>query len=117
MFPIIFDISRRVNLSLAPTDTAENSPIKLIELEPTSTGSGSSSYRVILYNDDWHSQDEVAVQLQKATGCDIGTAFRITLEVDANGRGVCYRGGCEACHRVTRVLREIQLQCEVDDDQ
>src|SRR5688572_27012534 len=73
-------------------------------------------WRVILYNDDVHSVDEVIVQLQKATGCDLDTAIRVTLEVDANGRGVRYRGERDDCGRVVRVLREIRLQCEVDDD-
>lgn len=73
-------------------------------------------WRVILYNDDIHGVDEVILQLQKATGCDLDTAARVTLEVDKNGRGVCYRGERDDCGRVVRVLREIRLQCEVDDD-
>jgi len=73
-------------------------------------------WRVILYNDEVHGIDEVIVQLQKATGCDVDTAIRITLEVDANGRGVCHRGERDDCGRVVRVLREIRLQCEVDED-
>lgn len=73
-------------------------------------------WRVILYNDDVHGIDEVIVQLQKATGCDLDTAVRITLEVDARGRGVCYRGEYDNCVRVARVLREIRLQCEIDED-
>ncbi|HEX8552137.1 MAG TPA: ATP-dependent Clp protease adaptor ClpS [Abditibacteriaceae bacterium] len=73
-------------------------------------------WRVILYNDDWHGCDEVVAQVQKATSCDLETAVRITLEVDARGRGVCFRGDLEECHRVVKVLREIRLQCEVDED-
>jgi ATP-dependent Clp protease adapter protein ClpS len=78
-------------------------------------GSGSP-FRVILYNDDWHSMDEVVNQLQKATGCTVEKAVNITLEVDARGRGVCYHGDRDNCHRVAGVLREIRLQVEVDCD-
>ena len=81
--------------------------------EPTETG---SDFRVILYNDDYHDLDEVVLQLIKATGYQIEQCLEITLEVDHKGRAICYRGGREECHRVTRVLREIRLQCEVDCD-
>jgi ATP-dependent Clp protease adapter protein ClpS len=101
---------------VSPLHDLGNSPSELIEAETAHTGTGASGYRVILYNDDWHSMDEVVLQVQKATACDLETAVRIVLEVHANGRGVCYRGGADDCHRVARVLREIRLQCEVDDD-
>ena len=79
------------------------------------TGAGSD-YRVILYNDDFHSMDEVILQLIKATGCSPERAVAITIEVDARGRGVCFRGERSECQQVCRVLREISLQCEVDSD-
>ena len=80
---------------------------------PTETG---EDYRVILYNDDYHDMDEVVLQLIKATGYQIEQCLQITLEVDHKGRAICYRGARDDCHRVTRVLREIRLQCEVDCD-
>lgn len=76
----------------------------------------TGAYRVILYNDDWHSVDEVILQVQKATGCDIFEATEIMLEAHIKGRAICYRGEREECHRVARVLREIRLQVEVDGD-
>ncbi|MBV9867800.1 MAG: ATP-dependent Clp protease adaptor ClpS [Abitibacteriaceae bacterium] len=75
-----------------------------------------SGYRVILYNDDWHSMDEVIFQLQKATGCNIEKAMSIMLEAHTKGRAPCYHGSREDCQRVARVLREIRLQVEVDCD-
>lgn len=82
----------------------------------TTGGSGTGDFRVILYNDDWHSQDEVVTQLQKATKCDEHTAIAIMLEAHFRGRARCYQGSRAECHRVARVLREIQLQVEVDCD-
>jgi ATP-dependent Clp protease adapter protein ClpS len=83
---------------------------------PEHTDSTNSDYRVILYNDEFHGMDEVALQLQKATGCDLETAISIMLEAHMKGRAVCYRGAREECHRVARILREIRLQVEVDCD-
>ena len=98
--------------------TVENergiAPLEDVEVENTSRN--AEGWRVILYDDDWHGYDEVVDQLQKATACDRRTATRIMLEVDKRGRGVCFRGGLDECQRVVQILREIRLQCEVDDD-
>ena len=69
---------------------------------------------VILYNDDYHSFDEVVLQLQKATGCDLNTAVGIMLEAHNTGRAVAYTGTEEECERVAGVLRQIRLQVETD---
>jgi ATP-dependent Clp protease adaptor protein ClpS len=74
------------------------------------------SHRVILYDDDWHSLDEVVFQVQKATGYDLDRVVPIVVEAHTTGRAVCYRGARDECHRVARVLREIRLQVEVDTD-
>lgn len=78
-------------------------------------GSGSD-YRVLLYNDAFHSMDEVAEQLIKATGCSLPRAEAIMMEAHFKGRAVCFRGERPRCQDVCRVLREIRLQCEVDCD-
>ena len=70
---------------------------------------------VILYNDDWHTFDEVILQLQKATGCSQQHGERIAHEVHTQGRAVAYRGVKDRCRRVAGVLREIRLQAEVDE--
>jgi ATP-dependent Clp protease adaptor protein ClpS len=80
------------------------------------TDQTSDGFRVILYNDDFHSFDEVVLQLQKATGCDLEKALDIMLEAHAKGRAVCYKGRRDDCQKVCRILREIRLQCEIDCD-
>lgn len=74
------------------------------------------THRVILYNDDWHGEDEVILQLQKATGCDLEKAERIVFEVQFKGRAICYKGSRDQCQRVAGILRQIRLQCEIDCD-
>ena len=74
------------------------------------------THRVILYNCDCHNFDEVILQVQKATGCDLTRAEMIAMEAHFKGRAICYRGNRDQCHRVARILRQIGLQCEVDCD-
>jgi ATP-dependent Clp protease adapter protein ClpS len=69
---------------------------------------------VILYNDDWHSFDEVVFQVQKATGCSLEEAEWITYEAHTQGRAIAYTGTMEECERVAGILRQIKLQVETD---
>jgi ATP-dependent Clp protease adaptor protein ClpS len=69
---------------------------------------------VILYNDDYHAFDEVVFQVQKATGCSLEDAERITYEAHVTGRAIAYTGTQEECERVAGVLRQIRLQVETD---
>ena len=88
----------------------------LEELLESPVDEDNPSYRVILYNDDWHSLEEVVFQVQKATGYDLDRVVPIVVEAHTTGRAVCYRGARDECQRVARVLREIRLQVEVDCD-
>lgn len=75
----------------------------------------TTPYVVVLYNDDFHTIDEVVLQLQKATGQTQDVAQRITLEAHTKGKSVAWRAGLEDCQRVAAVLRQIRLQVEVDE--
>jgi len=85
-------------------------------IEPTDIDHTGSDFRVILYNDAWHSMEEVVLQIVKATGYSEPKAAAIMMEAHRKGRAICYQGAHDECHRVCRVLREIRLQCEVDSD-
>ena len=101
--------------SLESPEREEQGHVQTVE-RPDEPGSSGSNYRVILYNDEIHSVDEVIIQLMKATECEFEQAVQITFEVDRKGRAVCFRGERGKCHKVTGVLRQIRLQCEVDCD-
>lgn len=73
----------------------------------------TSPWRVILYNDDIHTFDEVINQLIKATGCNLAKAEEITLQVHNEGKATAYEGDFEECLRVDSVLKEIQLVTEI----
>ncbi|MDB5034070.1 MAG: ATP-dependent Clp protease adaptor protein ClpS [Chlorobi bacterium] len=69
--------------------------------------------RVILYNDEIHTFDEVIFQLMKATGCSISEGEQIALEVDSTGLACVFEGEVADCLRVSGILEEIALHTEV----
>jgi len=71
-------------------------------------------WKVILFNDDIHTFDEVIVQLQKATGCSLQRAENIAFEAHTRGKAVAYNGNFQECFKVASVLREIQLLVEIE---
>jgi ATP-dependent Clp protease adaptor protein ClpS len=72
-------------------------------------------WMVILFNDDYHPFDQVVTQVQKATGCSPGDAFHITYTAHTHGQAVAYVGGKPQCEQVAKVLREIDLQVELEE--
>lgn len=81
-------------------------------VDETDTG---KPWCVILYNDDWHTFDEVVVQVRKAARCSETEAVAITYCAHTTGRAVAYAGSGPDCRRALAVLREIQLQAELDE--
>lgn len=71
---------------------------------------------VILYNDDWHTFDDVAFQLVKAIACGLERGYEFAEVVHTQGKARVFDGPREDCERVAGVLREIRLQVEVDWD-
>jgi ATP-dependent Clp protease adaptor protein ClpS len=71
-------------------------------------------WRVVLYDDDEHTFEEVIVQLVKATGCTTARAERHAWTVHTEGKDCVYTGEFFACLRVQGVLREIQLVTEIE---
>lgn len=71
-------------------------------------------WKVVLYNDDIHTFEEVIVQLQKALRCNQQKAENIAYEAHTRGKALAFAGEFEACFRVTAVLREIKLIVEIE---
>lgn len=70
--------------------------------------------KVILYNDEWHTFDEVIGQIIKATGYTIAKAENITNEVHNKGRAIVYSGNIYICLKVSSILEEISLLTEIE---
>lgn len=69
--------------------------------------------RVILYNDDWHTFDEVIDQLIKATKCSFNEARSFAFEVHVKGKAIVYYGSLTECLRVSSILEEIALHTQI----
>ena len=70
-------------------------------------------WNVILYNDEHHTFQAVVLQVQKATGLSLETAFEVTMQVHTIGHAICYTGTHTECEKVAAVLREIGLTAEI----
>jgi ATP-dependent Clp protease adapter protein ClpS len=70
-------------------------------------------WNVVLYNDETHTINEVILQIQKATGVSLETAFEITMTVHTKGQAICYTGTHTECEKVASVLKEIGLTVEI----
>jgi ATP-dependent Clp protease adapter protein ClpS len=104
-----------INSLFAAEETTAVPTITPAEVEDN-IGTTGDGFRSILYNDDHHSQEEVVLQIQKATGYSELMAEAIMYEAHFRGRAICFRGSRDECNKVCRILREIRLQCEVDCD-
>jgi ATP-dependent Clp protease adaptor protein ClpS len=91
--------------------TKQSPQINIIEEEKTDISLGS---RVILFNDDWHSFEEVISQIIKATKCSFIEARDKTFEVHVNGKAVVYSGEMADCLRVSGILEEILLHTQIE---
>jgi len=70
--------------------------------------------RVILFNDDIHTFDEVIAQLIKATGCASHRAEALAMEVHTNGKAVVFAGELDRCMEVSGILEEIKLMTQIE---
>jgi ATP-dependent Clp protease adaptor protein ClpS len=70
--------------------------------------------KVILYNDEVHSFDEVINQIIKAVRCDTVKAEALTWEVHNSGKAMVFEGQMNECLRVSHVLEEIALKTQIE---
>ena len=83
--------------------------------EKTTTGTRTHhGARVILFNDDIHTFEEVAGQLVKATRCTFAKGMALANVVHTVGSATVYEGHMERCEAVAEVLAEIGLKAAVE---
>jgi ATP-dependent Clp protease adapter protein ClpS len=70
--------------------------------------------KVVLFNDDVHTFDEVIVQLIKATRCTEERAEALAWEVHTTGRAIVYSGELVRCVEVSGILEEIKLMTQIE---
>jgi ATP-dependent Clp protease adapter protein ClpS len=70
--------------------------------------------KVILFNDDWHTFEEVTQQIIKAVKCTENEAEQFTWEVHSKGKACVFTGELQECLRVSSVLEEIALHTQIE---
>ena len=96
-----------------PGTREEESPdVEILEKEEEEEQE-DTPWRVILYDDDVHTFDEVIEQIVKAIGCSVSHAEKLTFKVHNEGKAEVFEGTFEECFQVNGVLKEIQLITEI----
>lgn len=88
----------------------------IVEPEIEESTSVTMPFSVILYNDGWHTFDEVINQIIKATECSLEEARKLTFEVHVKGKANVYQGALNKCLKVASVLEEIELHTQIVSD-
>ena len=88
----------------------ESQQFDAIEEEATTN---ELSSRVVLYNDDWHTFDEVINQLIKAINCPFEKARDFAFEVHVKGKAIVFSGPLNECLKVSTILEEIALHTQI----
>ena len=70
--------------------------------------------KVILFNDEIHTFDEVTNQIIKATGCTLDKAEALTWEVHSKGKAIVFSGDMNECLKVSAILEEIALNTQIE---
>ena len=90
----------------------ENVELDVLEKQEDETAL-DNPWKVVLFNDEEHTFDEVIRQLILALHCDHEKAFSLTLMVHQEGKAMVFEGSFEAALRVQSVLYEIELITEL----
>lgn len=86
-------------------------PYEHTENETEFIGEG---YRVVLYDDDFHTMEEVERQLIKALHCSKDIAEDIMLRAHHLGRATVMITDKDEAEQIAEVLREINLRVTID---
>ena len=70
--------------------------------------------KVILFNDDVHTFEEVIAQLIKALKCTESKAEGIAWEAHSNGKAIAFLGELIRCMEISAVLEEIRLMTQIE---
>lgn len=86
-------------------------------IDKTDTDIGNilgNPYKCILFNDNTHSTEEVALQIMKAIQCTPDKAYEIMLQAHNTGSAIVITAGMEKCELVASILEQIGLATAVE---
>lgn len=70
--------------------------------------------KVVLFNDEVHTFDEVITQLMKAIRCTEHKAEALAMEAHNVGKAVVFSGEILRCMEVSHILEEIKLLTQIE---
>ena len=76
------------------------------------TGNGLGT-KVVLFNDNYHTFDQVVNQLMKAIGCSEETGFYHANAIHTKGQSDVFKGDIQKCLKVSSILNEINLKTQI----
>jgi ATP-dependent Clp protease adapter protein ClpS len=91
----------------------ENKPVGNVDVAVNEEITVGLECRVILFNDDWHTFDDVIFQLIKAINCSYEKARAHAFEVHVKGRSIVFNGQMKDCLKVSSILEEIALTTQI----
>lgn len=104
------NINHAVRLMAGDTDTEVEIKNLIEEIDQIAQ---EPSHNTILYNDDFHSFEDVVHVVRTATGKSLQNSYVITLEAHNNGKAICFSGDMRDCRKVAKVLLNAGLIVEV----
>ena len=69
---------------------------------------------VLLFNDSWHTFEQVSEQLVKAINCNKKRAQLLTWVVHNQGKAQVFSGDIQNCINVSDTLEEIDLRTRIE---
>lgn len=92
---------------------AEQKPQEITEIQNDEDVVIQQPFKVVLFNDDFHSFDEVINQLIKAIKCGFETARDFAFEAHVKGKAIVFNGTLNECLKVSSILEEIALHTQI----
>jgi ATP-dependent Clp protease adaptor protein ClpS len=96
--------------------TYQQQPLEVpdIDTEETDGTETDTPSKVILFNDEVHTFEDVISQLQKAISCSRQRGESLAWEVHTRGKACVYTGDMNNCLRVSGILEEIALHTQIE---
>ncbi|KAF0152848.1 MAG: ATP-dependent Clp protease adaptor protein ClpS [Ignavibacteria bacterium] len=91
----------------------EQNPQEINEIQNDEDVAVRQPFKVVLFNDDFHSFDEVIFQLIKAIKCSFEAARDFAFEAHVKGKAIVFNGALNECLKVSSVLEEIALHTQI----
>lgn len=82
-------------------------------LENNTTIDTTLKCKVVVFNDEVHSFEEVTMQLIKATGCTFDESVELTLLIHKEGQAIVFTGQLMECLNVSSIIEEINLKTKI----